>query len=66
LAHREIEIIRLGGSSFFRPSASKDPHEFFAVALEAFFERSVELKEYNANLYQALVFLLKQDPLNLS
>lgn len=65
LAHQEIRKIQSGESSIFRSSAGKNSHEFFAVALETFFEKSAELKEYNPYFYQALVFLLKQDPLVL-
>ena len=65
LAAMEIRKIQSGELSIFRPSAGKNSHEFFAVALETFFEKSAELKEYNPEFYQALVFLLKQDPLVL-
>lgn len=65
LASLEIRKIQSGEVSIFRPSAGKNSHEFFAVALETFFEKSAELKEYNPEFYQALVFLLKQDPLVL-
>ncbi len=66
LAQKEMENIHQGHSKFFRESAAKNPHEFFAVAMEAFFERSVEFREYNESLYVAMVFLLKQDPISLS
>lgn len=62
----EQSKILKGESDIFRPSAGKNMHEFFAVALETFFEKSAELKDYNPEFYQALVFLLKQDPLVLS
>lgn len=65
LAHQEIQKIQSGETSIFRTSAGKNSHEFFAVALETFFEKSAELKEYDLEFYQALVFLLKQDPLVL-
>ncbi|WP_373523265.1 zinc-dependent peptidase [Aquiflexum sp.] len=65
LAAMEIRKIQSGEASIFRPSAGKNSHEFFAVALETFFEKSAELKGYNQEFYQALVFLLKQDPLVL-
>lgn len=65
LASLEIRKIQSGEASIFRSSAGKNSHEFFAVALETFFEKSEELKEFNPEFYQALVFLLKQDPLVL-
>jgi Mlc titration factor MtfA (ptsG expression regulator) len=66
LAKEEMEKIKSGKSSFFRDSASKDPHEFFAIALENFFEKPSDFQEYNPELYKSLVFLLKQDPLVLT
>jgi MtfA peptidase len=62
----ETEKILNGEQTIFRSSAAKNQHEFFAVALEVFFERSVELKSYNQKLYQSLVYLLKQDPIVLA
>lgn len=62
----EIEKILNGEETIFRSSAANNQHEFFAVALEVFFERSVELKSYNQRLYQSLVYLLKQDPIVLA
>ncbi|MBW3470233.1 zinc-dependent peptidase [Arthrospiribacter ruber] len=55
-----------GDSDFFRASAAKNMHEFFAVALEVFFEKPREFSSYNPTLYKSLVYLLKQDPLTLS
>ncbi|MFC0263574.1 zinc-dependent peptidase [Fontibacter flavus] len=65
-AHEEILKIKSGKVSFFRESAAIDSHEFFAVALESFFEKPSDFKNYHPELYQALVFLLKQDPIVLS
>lgn len=61
----ELGKIRSGSSSFFRESAGLNEHEFFAVAVESFFERSLEFKNYHPQLYTALVHLLRQDPLVL-
>jgi Mlc titration factor MtfA (ptsG expression regulator) len=66
LAKNKIQSIEDGDESFFRDSAANNPHEFFAVALESFFEKPQQLKDYDADLYQSLVFLLKQDPMVLS
>ncbi len=48
---------------FFREYASTNVHEFFAVAIENIFERSVELKKRFPDLYDVLVKLLNQDPM---
>ena len=61
----EIEKIKASNSTFFRKSAGLNEHEFFAVALESFFERSQDFKTYHPKLYQALVHLLRHDPLVL-
>ncbi|TVP51222.1 MAG: DgsA anti-repressor MtfA [Mongoliibacter sp.] len=64
-AKKEKEKIQKGDSNLFRKSAGANDHEFFAVALEVFFERSLEFAAYNPALYKALVYLLKQDPIQL-
>ncbi|GMQ29082.1 zinc-dependent peptidase [Algoriphagus confluentis] len=61
----ELAKVKSGQGTFFRESAGLNEHEFFAVALENFFERSREFKEYHAQLYQSLIQLLRQDPLVL-
>jgi MtfA peptidase len=61
----EIEKIQLGLPSVFRESAALSEHEFFAVALETFFEKSMELKAYHPELYKAMVHLMRQDPITL-
>lgn len=48
---------------FFREYACTNVHEFFAVAIENFFERSAELKRQFPELYSTLVRLLNQDPM---
>ncbi|WP_421874863.1 zinc-dependent peptidase [Marinoscillum sp.] len=65
LAIREMEEIRSGRSSFFREYASTNHAEFFAVAVENFFERPKEFSTHNYALYRTLAELLKQDPLLL-
>jgi MtfA peptidase len=46
----------------FRKTAFTDTHEFFAVAVEHFFESPQELKQTLPDLYQILATLLQQDP----
>lgn len=65
-AKKELVKMKNGESDFFRASAALNSHEFFAVTLEAFFEKPVEFKSYNEGLYKSLVFLLQQDPIVLT
>lgn len=48
---------------FFRPYACTNPQEFFAVAIENFFERPDQFKAELPRLYEILTQLLHQDPL---
>jgi hypothetical protein len=66
LASMEIESLRNNSNTFFRNYAGTDNHEFFAVAIENFFERPKAFIAYNAELYQCLAALLNQNPLLLS
>jgi MtfA peptidase len=43
--------------------AATNYHEFWAVAVETFFEKAIEMKTAMPALYQALCSLLNQDPL---
>lgn len=65
LAEEEIARIKRGQSFFFRHYASMNIHEFFAVAMENFFERPHKFLEYNADLYRCITVLLRQDPIKL-
>jgi Mlc titration factor MtfA (ptsG expression regulator) len=58
----EIERIRSGQQHFLRNYASANHEEFFAVAVENFFERSVSFKRELPELYGCLVLLFRQDP----
>lgn len=62
-ANEIIDDIQNGQGSFFREYAGTNNHEFFAVAIEYFFERSQQFQDTHPDLYQLLVQLLKQDPL---
>ena len=48
--------------NFFRPYACANEHEFFAVAVENFFERPLEFRSAVPELYRILSKLLNQDP----
>lgn len=63
LCYREIEKMNAGTSDFFRSYAAANSQEFFAVAVENFFERPQAFKVWNAELYDTLAKMLNQDPL---
>ncbi|MGB3848354.1 MAG: zinc-dependent peptidase [Tunicatimonas sp.] len=54
------------GSGFFRDYAATNDQEFFAIAIENFFERPVEFQSYAPELYNTLCLLLRQDPSRLA
>lgn len=62
LADAEIDRIRAGQDSFLRDYAGSNQAEFFAVAIEYFFERPLEFRDSLPELYALLCGLLKQDP----
>lgn len=55
--------IKSGQHDFFRAYASTNEKEFFAVAIENFFERAETFQQRFPQLYSILVLLLNQDPL---
>jgi MtfA peptidase len=63
-AYQEISKINLHPheKSIFREYAATNKEEFFAVAVELFFEQSNELKRYNSRLFDLLTKILKIDP----
>jgi Mlc titration factor MtfA (ptsG expression regulator) len=63
-AQAEIERIKSGNSRLFRDYAGTNQAEFFAVAVEYFFEQPVQLKEKAPDLYDLMRRILKQDPAN--
>jgi len=66
LALEEMKKIASGTSpDFFRKYASENTHEFFAVAVENFFERPEEFYRYHPKLYALLCHILNQNPLLL-
>jgi len=62
-AAKEVQKSKSESNSFFRSYAFTNEHEFFAVAVENFFERSEKFADYNPHLYNTLAKLLNQDPL---
>ncbi|TRX53688.1 zinc-dependent peptidase [Fulvivirga sp. M361] len=65
ITRREIPKIREGNGHFLRNYAGTNQYEFFAVALEYFFENPQELYEAIPDLYITLKNLLNQDPIKL-
>lgn len=61
-ADEEIERIRSGASRLFRSYAGTNQAEFFAVAVEYFFEQASEFQKELPELYRVLSAMLKQDP----
>ena len=62
LCFKEIERMRNGTNHFFREYGATNSQEFFAVAVENFFERTSEFKQQRPELYAVLARLLNQDP----
>jgi MtfA peptidase len=62
-AHKEMEKIAAGnGSSIFRSYGAVHIEEFFAVAVEMFFEMPEQFRNYNELLYNLMAKVLKIDP----
>jgi Mlc titration factor MtfA (ptsG expression regulator) len=61
LGREEMKLISDGHPSFFRSYAATNDQEFFAVAVENFFERPAEFYEAHLELYNSLAMLLRQD-----
>jgi Mlc titration factor MtfA (ptsG expression regulator) len=55
-----------GNRNLLGEYAAVNYHEFWAVSVETFFENPVCLKQDLPDLYDAMVNLLRQDPLQLS
>lgn len=62
LAAEQIERIGTGQPHFFRAYAGTNQAEFFAVAVEYFFEQPVAYQERLPELYACMCALLRQDP----
>ena len=62
LGDQEIAAIKAGKPSLLRAYAATNQEEFFAVAVEYFFERAPEFRDQLPELYTLLSGLLKQDP----
>jgi len=65
LSASEREKMENGSSTFLRDYAMTDREEFFAAAVEHFFENPKKFNHERPELYQTLSGLLRQDPLRL-
>ena len=62
LSLMEIRKIRRGENQFLRKYAASNQEEFFAVSVEYFFEKPLQLQKQLPQLYKILKQLLRQDP----
>ena len=61
------ELIRIeNGDSLFRKYGATNKHELFAVAIEEYFERPNELRNYSSAWYHNMSTLLNQDILKIT
>jgi Mlc titration factor MtfA (ptsG expression regulator) len=59
----ELELMRRGDAGpLLDDYAATDPGEFFAVATEVFFDRSIEFRAAKPQLYEVLAAFFRQDP----
>nr|WKN38793.1 zinc-dependent peptidase [Tunicatimonas sp. TK19036] len=63
LVNHYVPRIKTGEITFFRPYAATNAQEFFAVAVECFFENTTEFHRQHPDLYKVLATLLNQNPL---
>lgn len=62
-ALKEIEKIKAGNTpSIFRNYSTTNNEEFFAIAVEVFFEQADQFYQYNPSLFAMLSKILKIDP----
>lgn len=66
MAHAEIVQMKGGRHSFLRSYAGTNEAEFFAVAVEYFFEQPKEFQAALPELYGTLSGLLRQDPAGMA
>jgi len=64
-AKSEMVKLKVNEQHFFRKYAFENIEEFFAVAVENFFERTQQFRQEQPELYRILATLFKQDPLQL-
>jgi Mlc titration factor MtfA (ptsG expression regulator) len=57
-----VQHVRVGSDTVFDPYGATGPEEFFAVAVEIFFERPVALKRREPAVYEQLALLFRLEP----
>jgi Mlc titration factor MtfA (ptsG expression regulator) len=65
ITDQELAKMADGEQHFFRAYAAIDSHEFFAVAIENFFEKPVAFRSFLPDVYLGLQKLLNLDPATL-
>jgi Mlc titration factor MtfA (ptsG expression regulator) len=60
--HKEFLSLQEGKNNFLRDYGAQNYREFFAVAVEHFFEAPSEFEQQLPNLYRELCIVLNQDP----
>ncbi|GAB4248083.1 MAG: zinc-dependent peptidase [Ekhidna sp.] len=65
IASVTMKEIQEGTETFFRKYGGVDREEFFAVAVENFFERPLDFNQHHPYTYKTLCRLLRQDPIIL-
>jgi MtfA peptidase len=65
-AREEMHLMANGESSFFRQYAATNDHEFFAVAIENFFEKPEAFRNFHSPMYDSLAELMNQNPLKMN
>lgn len=63
MAAQHIARLKKEADPLFRKYAAENEYEFFAVAIEIFFERPFALRAVHPEIYELLKGLLKQDPI---
>ncbi|GHG85092.1 M90 family metallopeptidase [Pseudodonghicola xiamenensis] len=58
-----VRAVEAGRKTVLDPYGAEGPEEFFAVAVEAFFERPEPLKQHEPEIYQQLQVFFRLDPL---
>lgn len=57
-----LQNVEAGRATFLDPYGATNPEEFFAVAVEVFFEKPEGLKEHEPQIYDHLVQVFQLDP----
>jgi MtfA peptidase len=65
IASKDYHELKEKKNTFLRSYGGKNMHEFFAVCIEHFFEAPAEFKKELPHLYNFLMLMLNQDPLNV-